>query len=77
MDSVGIFVMRSADAKEAATPSVGGKTGGNVDETQDGGIDLEDETDPEGAYHGTFPSASICRRVSIIYEGIDCVSSEK
>jgi len=40
------FVMRSADAKEVVAPSVGGKTGGNVDETQDGGIDLEDETDP-------------------------------
>ena len=34
--------MRSADAKEAATPSVGGKTGGNVDETQDGGICVGD-----------------------------------
>jgi hypothetical protein len=39
------FVMRSADATDVVTPSVGGKTGGNVDETQDGSMDLESETD--------------------------------
>jgi hypothetical protein len=40
------FVARSADAREAITPPVGGRTGGNVDETQDGDMDLEDECDP-------------------------------
>jgi hypothetical protein len=40
------FVTRSADAREVVTPLVGDKTGGNVDETQDGSMDLEDETDP-------------------------------
>jgi hypothetical protein len=40
------FVTQSADAGEVVTPSVGGRTGGNVDEAEDGDTDLEDEWDP-------------------------------
>ena len=40
------FVVRRADAGEVVTPSVGGRTGGNVDEAEDGDTDREDEWDP-------------------------------
>lgn len=40
------FVAESADAGEVVTPSVIGRTGGNVDEAEDGNTDLEDEWDP-------------------------------
>ena len=39
---MGIFVIQSVDTKEAITPLVGGKTSGNIDETQDGGICIGD-----------------------------------
>ena len=43
-DNYPFFVIRSVDTKEVITPLVGGKTSGNIDETQDKGIDLKDET---------------------------------
>lgn len=39
------FVVRSADVTEVEMPSIGGRTGGNEHDTQDGDTDLEDEGD--------------------------------
>jgi hypothetical protein len=45
-ESHAFFAARSADAGDVITPSAGGRTDGNVDETEDGDTDLEDEWDP-------------------------------
>jgi hypothetical protein len=39
------FVARSADAGGVVPPSMGGRTGGTVDEVEDGDTDVEDEWD--------------------------------
>jgi hypothetical protein len=40
------FVARSADAGDVVAPSVGGRTGGDIDEAEDGDMDVEEEWDP-------------------------------
>ncbi|KAH8590942.1 hypothetical protein B0O99DRAFT_690999 [Bisporella sp. PMI_857] len=45
------FAARSADAREVEMPTVGGGAGGDVDEAEDGDLDLDDEQDLAGTFN--------------------------